>query len=117
VAMILGIVGVYGVMSYLVGQRTPEIGVRMALGAAPAGIARMIAAHGAMVAGAGLAGGVILTLLAGQSIQGLLYGVSGRDPIVLASTALAVLGVVLIACWVPARRAAGIDPSVALRST
>jgi predicted permease len=115
VALTLGVIGIYGVMSYVVTQRTGEIGVRLALGAEPAGVARMIVRQGGLVALAGIALGLVIALSGSRLIGSLLYGVSSRDPGVFATTTLMLLAVALLACWLPARRAARLDPLEALR--
>ena len=115
VALLLGVVGVYGVMSYIVSQRVGEIGVRLALGAAPLAVAGMIARQGGLVAAAGVAIGVAVALAGGRAIESLLYGVSPRDPAVFATMALMLLGVAWYACWLPARQATQRNPLEALR--
>jgi predicted permease len=116
VALTLGVIGIYGVMSYVVTQRTGEIGVRLALGAEPASVARMIVRQGALVALAGMAIGLATALAGSRLIQSLLYGVDARDPGVFAATTLTLFAVALLACWLPARRAARLDPLDALRA-
>jgi predicted permease len=116
VAVLLGIVGIYGVMSYIVSQRTGEIGVRLALGAAPATIAGMIVRQGVVVSIAGIAAGLAAALAGGRLLESLLYGVGPRDPVVFAATTLVLLAVALVACWLPARRAARLNPLEALRA-
>jgi ABC-type antimicrobial peptide transport system permease subunit len=116
VALVLGVIGIYGVMSYIVSQRTGEIGVRLALGAAPRSIARMIVRHGAVLALAGIAAGLATALAGSRLLESLLYGVSPRDPGIFAGTTLILLGVALAACWLPARRAARLNPLQALRT-
>ena len=115
-ALLLGIVGIYGVMSYIVSQRTSEIGVRIALGAEPRSVTRMIVAQGGAVALAGIAAGLAASLAGSRLLATLLYDVSPRDPGVFAVTALSLFGVALVACWIPARRAANVDPLQALRA-
>jgi putative ABC transport system permease protein len=114
-ALALAAIGVYGVISYATAQRTQEIGVRMTLGAAPANVARMVVGHGARLAAigvvAGLAGAAGLARLLGT----LLYGVSAADPMTFAAAAAVLALVALGASWVPARRAARVDPMVSLR--
>jgi putative ABC transport system permease protein len=116
VALFLGVIGIYGVTSYLVTQRTGEIGVRVALGAEPHAVARMIVRQGGLVALGGLAVGIIAAFIGSRLIESLLYGVNARDPQVFAVTTAALFGIALVACWVPARRAARVDPMVALRA-
>ncbi len=116
VALLLGIIGIYGVMSYIVSQRTGEIGVRLALGAAPSSVAGMIVRQGGIVALGGITVGLAAALAGSRLIESLLYGVSPRDPDVFAVTTLALLAVALLACWLPARRAARLSPLEALRT-
>jgi putative ABC transport system permease protein len=116
VALLLGVIGIYGVMSYVVTQRTGEIGVRLALGAQPARVAGMIVRQGGLVALAGIAAGLVAALAGSRLIESLLYGVSSRDASVLASTTLTLLVVALVACWLPARRASRLNPLEALRT-
>lgn len=116
VALVLGAIGVYGVMSYIVSQRSGEIGVRLALGAEPGSVARMIVRQGGLVAFAGVTVGLAAAFAASRLIESLLYDVSPRDPGVFAATSLALSGVALIACWLPARRAARLSPLEALRT-
>jgi predicted permease len=115
-ALILGAVGLYGVLSYVVSQRTQEIGVRMALGAETGQVQSMVVASGAKLAGlglvAGLAGAAGLTRL----LQGLLYGTEPLDPLTFGGTSLVLLAVGLFASWVPARRAAAVDPVESMRA-
>jgi len=114
-ALLLGIVGIYGVMSYAVSQRTSEIGVRLALGAAPGAVMRMVVRQGGVVALGGIGAGLAAALAGGRAIASLLYGISPRDPQVFVVMTVTLLAIALIACWLPARRAAAIDPITALR--
>jgi putative ABC transport system permease protein len=116
VALLLGVVGIYGVMSYIVSQRTSEIGVRLALGAAPSSVAAMIARQGGLVALLGVMAGLATALAGTRLIESLLYGVSPRDPGVFAATAALLIVLACIACWLPARRAARLSPLEALRT-
>jgi predicted permease len=116
VALTLGVIGIYGVMSYVVTQRTGEIGVRLALGAEPASVARMVVRQGGLVALAGTAIGLATALVGSRLLESLLYGVSSRDPSVFAITSLTLLVVALLACWLAARRAARLNPLEALRA-
>ena len=111
----LGVVGVYGVVSYAVGQRTREIGVRMALGAEWRAIVGMIVGGGARYAFAGVGLGVIAALVLTRALGGLVYGVGVTDPATYAALAMLLVTVVLLASWLPARRAARVDPAVVLR--
>jgi predicted permease len=116
VSLLLGVVGIYGVMAYIVSQRTSEIGVRLALGAEPGRIAGQIVRQGALVTLAGIMVGWGVALAGGRLIASVLYGVSPRDPVVFGVTATVLLAVALLACWVPARRAARLNPVNALRA-
>jgi putative ABC transport system permease protein len=116
VALLLGLVGIYGVVSYIVSQRTGEIGVRLALGAEPGSVAALIVRQGGIVALAGVLAGLAAALVGGRLIASLLYDVSPRDPAVFAATAVTLFGVATLACWVPARRAAHVSPVEALRA-
>jgi len=115
VAVALAALGLYGVMAYVVGQRQREIGVRLALGASPRDVVRMILSEGVRVVAAGVVVGVTASFAVTRSLAGLLYGVSQYDPATFASVALLLVAVAFTASYVPARRAARVDPSVALR--
>ncbi len=115
VAALLAAVGVYGVMSYLVTQRTHELGVRMALGARRGGILRLVAGGGGKLAAVGVAAGVAMALAMTRLMSGLLFGVSATDPWTFVLIALLFAAVALLASYLPARRAAGTDPLIALR--
>jgi predicted permease len=116
VGLMLGMIGIYGVMSYIVTQRTGEIGVRLALGAEPATVAGMIVQQGGVVAIGGIAVGLAVAAAGSSVIESLLFGVSPRDPGVFAATTCLLVGVALVACWLPARRAASLSPLEALRT-
>jgi putative ABC transport system permease protein len=116
VALMLGVIGIYGVTSYIVTQRTGEIGVRLALGAEPATVAGMIVRQGCLVAVGGISVGLAASFAGSRVIESLLYGISPRDPGVFAATTSLLLGVALVACWLPARRAAHLSPLEALRT-
>ena len=114
-ALILAAVGIYGVMSYVVSLRINEIGIRMALGAQPRDIWRLIVASGARLALAGIAIGLAGALALTRLLSSLLFEVRATDPITFAAVALLLAAVALLACYVPARRAMRADPMFALR--
>ncbi len=114
-ALLLSSVGIYGVLSYVVAQRTRHIGISMALGATPAKVLRDILAYGMRLAGVGLALGLAGAFLSTRLLSSLLYGVKPADPLTFALISLVLVAVALLACYVPARRATRIDPMQALR--
>jgi ABC-type antimicrobial peptide transport system permease subunit len=116
VALVLGVIGIYGAMSYIVSQRTGEIGVRLALGAEPKTVAVMIVRQGGLVTVAGISIGLAAAWAGSRLISSLLYGVSPRDPGVFAATTILLSGIALLACWLPARRAARLSPLEAMRT-
>jgi putative ABC transport system permease protein len=115
VALVLAIIGTYGVIAHATAQRTQEIGIRMALGADRRTILRMVLSGGLRIAAAGLALGVFGALALTQVLSGLLFGVSARDPLTFVLVPGALLVVALAACLIPARRAMQVEPAVALR--
>jgi putative ABC transport system permease protein len=115
VALLLAVVGIYGVMSYWVTQRTHEIGVRVALGAQPWQVLRLVLARAAWLTLTGLTVGVVGAFVLAHLLSGLLFGVRPIDPLTLLAASTSVAGIALVASWQPARRAAGVDPMVALR--
>jgi putative ABC transport system permease protein len=116
VALVLAVAGVYGVMAYTVSQRVPEIGIRVALGATPGNILGMVVGQGVKLAGIGLALGIVLALATTRLIEGLLFGVTARDPLILASVTAIVAAAALGACYIPGRRALRVEPMTALRT-
>jgi putative ABC transport system permease protein len=114
-AGLLTVVGLYGVISYSVGQRTRELGIRMALGAQPAAVLRQVLAEGLILVFWGMVLGLIASITIAGVLRGLLFGVSTRDPLTLGAVIALLLVTALAACAVPALRATRIDPMVALR--
>jgi putative ABC transport system permease protein len=114
-ALLLAAIGLYGVMAYLVGQRTREIGLRIALGASSKAIVGSIMSDGLALVGIGLVAGSALTLAVTRVLREFLFGVSPTDPSTLAVVAAVLVGVAVLACLIPARRAMRIDPMVAIR--
>jgi putative ABC transport system permease protein len=113
--LLLSAIGLYGVVSFLVAQRTQEIGVRMALGATPGAVARLVLGHAARWTFAGAALGVIGSWFAARSLEAMLFHVSARDPWIFAAAVAALWATAMLAAWVPSRRAARVDPMQALR--
>jgi len=114
-ALILAAVGVYGVLAYTTRQRTHEMGIRMALGAEPHSVFRLVLRHGAILAFVGIAIGLAASFLLTRSLSSVLFGVSASDPLTYAAVSAALVAVALLACYIPARRAMRTDPMVALR--
>jgi putative ABC transport system permease protein len=114
-ALVLAAIGIYGVMAYTVSQRTREIGIRLALGAQPRDVLRMIVGQGAKLIAIGLGIGLLIALVGGQIIKSLLYGISSADPLIYLLVLVVLAIVALLACWLPARRATRVDPLHALR--
>jgi predicted permease len=115
VSVLLAAIGLYGVVSFLVAQRTQEFGVRIALGATPAGITRLVIVRAARWTAAGLALGVFASVAARAAMRGVLFGVSGNAASSLAIPVLLLIAIALVAAWIPSHRAARIDPVEALR--
>ena len=115
IAALLAAVGLYGVLATLVRQRTAEIGVRAALGAAPGSIFSLVVGHGFRLAAMGIAAGFAAALILTRTIASLLVGVTATDPLTFAAMIAVFLLIAALASWIPGRRAASMDPSVALR--
>ncbi len=116
ITLLLGTIGLYGVMAYMVALRTREFGVRVALGADPHGIARLVAKHGFGLTAIGIAAGFAAYALAAPLLRAFLFGVTVADPATLAGATLVLLATAGLASWLPARRAARVDPALALRA-
>jgi predicted permease len=114
--LVLGALGIYGVLAYLVNQRTREIGVRLALGAQSRDVMQMVVGRGVALAGIGVVIGLVCALVLTRLMRGVLYDVSPSDPLTFGGVALALFGVATLASWLPALRATRVDPLVALRS-
>jgi predicted permease len=115
-ALVLGIVGIYGVIAYAVSQRTREIGIRMALGAQPSGLLRMYVRHGLLLAAIGAAIGLAAAAGLTRLMSSLLFGVTALDPVTYAAVSALLILAALLASYLPARRALAIDPVQALRA-
>ena len=115
-ALLLAAIGVYGIMSYSVGRRTREIGIRMAIGAQRGDVMRLILNQGLLIAGAGLVAGLAAAFLAARYFQNFLFGIGAGDAATYAAISLILAVVALLACWIPARRATKVDPLIALRT-
>lgn len=116
VTLILGAIGLYGVMAYVVSLRTRELAVRIALGATPSAVVRMLTRQGVAVTGFGIGGGLVLFVIVARALKSLLFGVASTDPLTLASASLLLVGIAALASWIPARRTSRVDPADVLRA-
>jgi putative ABC transport system permease protein len=116
VACLLATVGIYGVLSLTVGSRQTEIAIRMAVGAQRGDVLRLILRDGVRLATAGIGAGVIVAIVLATGLKTYLFGISSTDPLTLAAMVIVVMAITLVTCWFPARRAARVDPLVALRN-
>jgi ABC-type antimicrobial peptide transport system permease subunit len=114
-ALVLAAIGIYGLIAYSVGQRTYEIGIRMAMGAKPRDVLRLVVGHGMRLTAIGIAAGVVCGILVTRLMVSLLFNVPPYDPVTYAAVSALIAAVAFLAGWLPARRAARIDPVVALR--
>jgi ABC-type antimicrobial peptide transport system permease subunit len=114
-ALFLAAIGIYGLLQHVVVQRTSEIGVRMALGARPSAVMALVLRQGLTLAAAGAVLGLIAAFLISRVLSKLLYGVAPTDPLTFSLSVLLLLAVAALSCWLPSRRAARIDPILALR--
>jgi len=115
VAALLASIGLYGVLSTFVRQRTPEIGLRMAMGATPANIFTLVVGQGLRLSAIGVAIGLAGALAVTRLMTSMLVGVKATDPVTFAAIVAFFFAIAVVACWVPARRASNLDPTVALR--
>ena len=115
-ALLLASVGIYGVLAYSVSQRTREIGIRIALGATGGNVARLVLRQGLLLASVGVVIGAVAAFALTRWMESLIYGVSPTDPVTFTSVALLLVGIALLASYVPARRAVRVDPMQSLRA-
>jgi len=115
IALVLAIVGVYGVLSYSVSQQTREIGIRMAMGAQTGSVLSLVVKQGMRLAIVGLVAGLGIAFVAMRLMSSLLFGISAHDPLIFGGVTLILATAAVMACYIPARRAARVDPLVALR--
>ena len=116
VTLVLGAIGLYGVMAYVVTLRTKELGVRIALGAQPSAVAAMLTRQGLTLTAFGIGGGLLLFAVVARFLKSFLYGVAPADPVTLVAASLMLVAIAALASWIPARRASRVDPADALRS-
>ena len=116
VTLLLGAVGLYGVMAYVVSLRTRELAVRIALGATPGAVVRMLTTQGVTVTAVGVAGGLVLFVVVARALKSLLFGVASMDPVTLASASFLLVAIAALASWLPARRTSRVDPADVLRA-
>lgn len=116
-ALLLAAFGLYSVLSFMVSQRRREIGIRVALGAGNRAVLTLVLGQGGLLVGAGAIIGLLASAVAARVIESLLFGVGAADPLTLTAVPAVLLGVGLLACWLPARRAARINPTDVLRET
>lgn len=116
IALVIAVVGIYGVIAYSVSRRTHEIGIRMALGADKTAVLRLVLSQGARIVGLGLLLGIAGAVAGGRAIESMLYRTSAYDPLTLAAVTLLFATIAALACWLPARRATKVDPITALRA-
>jgi putative ABC transport system permease protein len=114
-ALVLAAIGLYGLVSFAVSQRVGELGIRIALGARPGSLVRMVLARGLLLAGVGVVAGLGLSAALGRALRGLLFGVGATDALTLAGASLTLLATAVVAAWIPARRASRVDAAVSLR--
>ena len=115
-AFLLAVIGLYGVLSHNVASRRQELGIRLAVGATAAALARLVIGQGLRLVVLGVVAGLAAALVVGRLLEARLYGITARDPIAMVASALLLLIVALLACWLPARRAARTNPMTALRA-
>jgi len=116
IALVMAAVGVFGVMSYTVSRRVREVGIRLALGARPAEVMRMVIGDGVKQALAGIAAGIAAAIWLTRLMESMLFSVKPGDPLTLASVAVVLLATAALACYIPARRATRVDPLIVLRT-
>ncbi len=116
IAVILACVGIYGVISYAVSQQMHELGLRIALGATPGNVLRMVVGQGLALTGAAVAIGLVTAFGVTRTMSSLLFQVSSLDPLTFSGVAVLLASVAIAACWLPSRRASKVDPMVALRT-